>query len=526
MTTGEPMTAAPGAVAGVVCRGLTRTFGSTRALADVDLDIAPATIHALVGQNGAGKSTCLGLIAGRIAPTSGDVTVLGRSFHYGKPRSARDAGVAAVYQELAVIPHLSPQANVFLATPITRFGVLRKRSMRRRYLRMCEQLGIPAAPDVPAGELSVAQQQLIEIVRGVVSEAKVLLLDEPTAALAVAERRALFRVLDALRNGGTTIVFVSHNLDEVLANADTITVFRDGRLIETRPASAWNKGELIKRMLGEESSALVAAAAGESSRRAVRPVGPSAPGGVRLRATRIQLPGRNYELELEVREGEVLGLAGLMGSGRSSLLRALSGAEPGTRGVLEIDGVARPWPTSPRVARELGIGVVPEDRKSAGVCLEMSCADNVTLPRPGRPSRGGYLSPRSVVATALPHLRAAGVAEGKVRDLARSLSGGNQQKLLFARMSYLRPRILFADEPTRGVDVGAKADILDEVRRLAREDGVAVVLVSSELEEVIAYSDRILVMSEGRIVSELDNRDGQVSEEQVLNSAFATATNR
>jgi ABC-type sugar transport system ATPase subunit len=215
-----------------------------------------------------------------------------------------------------------------------------------------------------------------------------------------------------------------------------------------------------------------------------------------------------------------------MGSGRSSLLRALSGAEPGTRGQLEIGGRSVGWPSSPRAARGLGIGMVPEDRKTEGVCLEMTCADNVALPRFAASSRLGYLSPRRTSAQTIEHLRAVGVDLAKIDHPARSLSGGNQQKLLFARMSYLKPRILFADEPTRGVDVGAKADILEEVRRLAHEDGVAVIFVSSELEEILAFSDRIVVMAEGRIVSEFDNRVGAVTEDQLLEGAFNLAEAR
>jgi ABC-type sugar transport system ATPase subunit len=369
----------------------------------------------------------------------------------------------------------------------------------------------------------VANQQLIEITRAVVSGAQVILLDEPTAALAVGERQALFRVLDALRANGTTIVLVSHNLDEVLAHSDTVTVFRDGRLIETKAAAKWTKRDLIANMLGSSSAELLEAEA-EGSKDLdasdARTTAPVAHGPIVLSARGIQLPGRLRDVSVVLRSGEVLGIAGLMGSGRSSLLRALAGAEPGTRGEIEIDGKKCSWPSSPRSARSLGIGMVPEDRKVEGVCLEMSCADNVALPRFRQSSRLGYLSPRRTAADTARHLKAAGVDLVKMSHPARSLSGGNQQKLLFARMSYLKPRILFADEPTRGVDVGVKADILEELRRLAHEDGVAVILASSELEEVLAFSDRIIVMAEGRVVGEFDNAAGDVTEDQLLDYAF------
>jgi len=512
-------------VVAVRCERLSRTFGNTRALQGVNLEIRPGTIHALVGQNGAGKSTCLGIIAGRIVPTSGDVSIMGRSFHYGNPRAAHHVGVAAVYQELTILPHLSPHANVFISEPMSRWGFLQQRAMRRRYLEICANFNIPAAPDVPAGQLTVAQQQLIEVVRAIVSEARIMLLDEPTAALAIEERRALYGVLRSLRDKGTTIILVSHNLEEVLDNSDAVTVFRDGRLIKTKPAGEWTKAELIENMLGGSSSELLDAEIGESRQAEASDDALAAPSEVDavtvvFRANDVRLSGRLREVSLEVRAGEVLGVAGLMGSGRSSLLRALAGAEPGTQGDLEIDGVVKPWPGTPRAARSLGIGLIAEDRKTEGVCLGMTCAENVVLPGFKTLSRFGYLSSRRMADRALPLLRAVGVDATKVGDTARTLSGGNQQKLLFARMRFQQPRILLADEPTRGVDVGAKTDILKEVRRLAHEDGVAVVFVSSELEEVVAFSDRILVMAEGRIVHEFDNRAGTTTQDEILSFAF------
>lgn len=512
-------------VMGLRCRGLSRSFGNTRALNDVDLDVETGTIHALVGQNGAGKSTCLGIVAGRIRPTSGEVTVLGRSFHYGNPRAAQHVGIAAVYQELTVIPQLKPHANVFLANPRVRWGMLRQRRMRREYEATCAELGIPASPDLPAGQLTVAQQQLIEIVRAVVSKAQVILLDEPTAALAIDERKALFRLLHSLRDSGTTIVLVSHNLDEVLEHSDKITVFRDGNVIQTRPAAEWDKRALIENMLGGSSQALLEVEAsgtrGSSARASAPEEAPSAQAHtVLLRAEHIELPGRLRDVSLEVRAGEVVGIAGLMGSGRSSLLRALAGAEPETRGRLEVDGVEHPWPSSPRAARRLGIGFVAEDRKTEGICLEMTCSENVALPRFAEVSRFGYLSPRVMATRTSPLLEAVGVDVTKIGDAARTLSGGNQQKLLFARVKYLQPHILLADEPTRGVDVGAKADILNEVRRLAHDDGIGVVLVSSEMEEVLAFSDRIVVLARGQVTHEFDNSKADVTRSDVLVHAF------
>jgi rhamnose transport system ATP-binding protein len=511
----------PDAVA-VCCRGLSRSFGATRALQDVDLEIRAGTVHAFVGENGAGKSTCLGIIAGRIAPSDGDVEVFGERFSYGDPRAAMRLGVAAVYQELTIIPRLSPQVNAFLAEPPTRRGLISTRGMRRRYEEICAQLGIPASPDVPAGDLAVGAQQLIEIVRGVNAAARVLLLDEPTAALAIGERNALFELIGSLRAEGVTIIFVSHNLDEVLEQADTISVFRDGRLVATRPSTQWRKRDLVAEMLGPDAAAeLFDAEAARDSQGAARAeaVAPRER-EVALRVRGLSIPGRLHDIDLDVRRGEVLGIAGLMGSGRTSLLRALAGAEPLADGELEAAGEPCAWPRSPRTARRSGVAFIPEDRKAQGLALDMSSADNVALPSFGAAARHGAVMPRAILRRVAPLLRIVGVDVAKARVPARTLSGGNQQKLLVARAHYQRPRILLADEPTRGVDIGAKSEILQELGRLAAEEDLAVVLVSSELEEVIAFSDRILLLAGGRVRETFDNHARDVTASTLLMGAF------
>ena len=524
---GRELAARPDTEDGVAvsCRGLSRVFGGTRAVNNVSLDIRNGSVHALVGQNGAGKSTFLGMIAGRVRPSAGDIKVLGKTFRYGDPRSSRAAGIGAVYQELSLIPHLTPQANVFLGQPRTRWGLLARRAMRNEYVKFCVEWNVPPAPDVTADRLSVAQQQLVEIMRAVASSARVILLDEPTASLAVEERQALFRLLAALRENGTTIVLVSHGLDEVLQNADVVSVFRNGQLIATREAREWTKREIIEHMLGDASRALIESeltgtGGGRSTGRESAAGDQSPRHDVALQVEHLVLPGRIHDASLELRVGEVVGLAGLMGSGRSSLLRSLAGAEPGAMGELRLFGEPRKWPSSPRVAAAYGIGIIAEDRKTEGICAAMSCADNVALPQLGAVSRWGYLSPRLTASRAVPLMERVHVKPDRVRHLAGTLSGGNQQKLLFARVGYQRPRILLADEPTRGVDVHAKEAILNEIRRLADEEGVAIAVVSSELEELLAFCDRIVVVTEGRLTHEFDNRDRTVSEREILHFAF------
>jgi rhamnose transport system ATP-binding protein len=507
-------------VPAVTCAGLSRTFGATTALSDVTLEIKRGTIHALVGENGAGKSTCLGIIAGRIPPTSGEVRIFGEGFSYGRPRAAQSLGVAAVYQELTVIPQLKSQVNAFLSQPMGRGGWLSPKAMRRRYVETCERLGIPPAPDVPAGELPVAAQQLIEIVRAVSADARLILLDEPTTALAVHERDALFAVVHSLREQGVTIVFVSHNLDEVLENADQVTVFREGRLVADRPASDWTKVDLVGAMLGAHAARELSDA--ELGRRPAGSAQLVAPelGGVLLEVDSLNLAGRLEDVGLELRAGEILGIAGLMGSGRTSLVRSLAGAEPDAVGHMQVAGRPVVWPRRPRAAQRLGIALIPEDRKTQGLALGMSSADNVALPDFGRSGRFGFVSPRRILHRVTPLLRTAGVDAAKLTATARTLSGGNQQKLLFARAGYQEPRILLCDEPTRGVDIGAKTDLLNEIRRLARDQGLGVILVSSELEEVVGFSDRVLVLAGGRVRGVFDNHDRQLNPGDLLAEAF------
>jgi ABC-type sugar transport system ATPase subunit len=514
----------PREVAAIAASGLSRTFGATCALDRVDLEVGVGTIHALIGQNGAGKSTCLGIIAGRLRPTDGELEIFGRRISSGNPRAARRAGVAAVYQELTIIPQLTPQANVFLYDPPQRAGLLARRTARARYVDACTSLGIAAAPNASCAGLPVAAQQLIEIVRAVVSDARVLLLDEPTAALSIPEREALFRVLDSVRRQNITTIFVSHNLEEVLAHADVISVFREGRLIETRNRSDWSRDELVSQMLGEkearELSAAESSPKGESPSDSADPTHVVRPQVVNVSVSNLRLRARLEGVDLTIRGGEVLGVAGLMGSGRTSLLRALAGAEPTASGGLDIDGRVERWPGSVRAARRLGIGLIPEDRKTQGLCLDMSLVDNVALPRLGANARLGYLGRRRAAARIRPLLQSATIDPTRAHSPARTLSGGNQQKLLFARVHYKMPRILLADEPTRGVDIHAKTEILVEMRRLAHEEGLAVVFASSEFDEVIRFSDRILVLSDGHVTADLDNHDRSVTELDLLRAAL------
>ena len=505
----------------VALKAVSKSYGATRALIDVDLEIHEATVHALIGENGAGKSTALGAIAGRVEVDGGRVDVFGEQLEQGHLRAARKSGVSAIYQELSIVPHLDAVANVFLGSTWSRLGVLSTKRMRRRYLELCDELQVrPIPAGVPAGTLSVAEQQVLEIMRALVTKPRVILFDEPTASLATEERESLYRAIEGLRQRGVTIAIVSHNFDEVERLADRMTVFRNGRTVFTSARGEKTRAELVRAMLGDQrgdqtlSRVLLEEPAEPPSAAEATDAAPV------LEIDDLSVPGIIENIDLEVRRGEILGIAGLVGSGRSTLLRAIAGAEPTAAGTMRLAGVEATWPKSVRAARRLGIGLIPEDRKGQGLVLGRSAADNIALSNLHASARGGVISGRKLRDLVT---RAAAVLNFPLTRLGErsdSFSGGNQQKLLMARWLYDRPQVLLADEPTRGIDVGAKGELLEALRGMAAA-GIAVVVVSSEIEEVLAVSDRVLVMSKGRSMGVLDRRHGgQIELEDVMQAAF------
>ncbi|MDQ0393293.1 sugar ABC transporter ATP-binding protein [Labrys monachus] len=493
--------------------GVEMSYSGTMALKGVDVEARTGSIHALVGENGAGKSTFLGIIAGRVVPTGGAVRIFGQPHAFGAPRQARRLGIATIYQELTIVPALSAQANVFLGQTLSRVGLLEERRMRARFEELAAQMSVSIRPDAVAGRLSVADQQMLEIMRGVQSGARLLLFDEPTTSLAPPEREALFRLMRQMRAEGTTMMFVSHNLEEVLDISDVVTVFRDGALSGSAPRADWTKPALIRAMVGHDVV--------ENRRIEGAPRKPGA--APLLIAKGVGVPGAIENVDLELQPGEILGVGGLVGSGRTSLLRALAGLEPRSTGDLVVDGVAVSWPRSPREALKSGIVLVPEDRKTQGLVLGMSAMDNIAISRFGEVSRFGVISNTAMLRKSRAVAREFGFAENRVGTLVRHLSGGNQQKVLLGKARFRGPRILLVDEPTRGIDVGAKDEIMMTLRRLA-DEGLGIIVVSSDLEEVIAASDRILVMSEGRKVAEFDQGDTPVTVQDILTAAFKVMT--
>lgn len=520
-------------ISAVTCRGLVRRYGSVLALRGIDLDVRAGTVHALVGQNGAGKSTCLGIVAGRTGPTAGQVEIFGEPLRAGDPRWARAVGVHAVYQELTIVPAVTTQANVYLGATITHRGLLREDKMRAGFRDLCERLSVEIPLDVPAGTLPVASQQLLEIMRGLHGNPRLLLLDEPTAALAAAERETLFRVVRDLRGHGVTIMFVSHNLDDVLGIADHITVFRDGSVVEDEEVGGWNKARLVAAMVGDSDSGANGSSVSPGNGGPSSGASPIVRGAAVeqsahhevLRIEELTVPGAVENISLSLSSGELLGLGGLVGSGRTTVLQALAGLTPTATGRLWIDGTERPLPRSPQHALELGIALIPEDRKRAGIVGAASAATNIVMSDFRSCTRLGFLQTARVRASAESAGNNVGFASQRLNEPARNLSGGNQQKLLLARWSHRRVKILLADEPTRGIDIHAKSEIANTLRTQAAA-GMAVVVVSSELEDLVDLCDRVVVLSEGHVAGELSRERDEITVNAILASAFRATSDQ
>ncbi len=497
--------ATAGNVVAVRVRGLTKTFPGVLALDSVDLDIAHGEVHGLVGENGAGKSTLIKHIAGVYAPDSGEIEVMKRRLAHADPRAQQRAGVAVIYQERLIVPELSAAANVFLGGPKRWGPFISERACRKRFRELAGNLGASIDPQRRAGSLSVANQQLIEIMRALEADHRILIMDEPTASLGARERQKLYEIIRGLREQGLCIIFISHDLDEVLSLCDRVSVMRDGQLVVTRPVSQWSKEDAVAAMLGDAELKQSVKRHGEAGEEV-------------LRVEDLRIPGIIEGLSFSVRSGEILGIAGLIGSGRSEILRALAGADSEARGHLYLDGHERPWPTTVARSLEYGIALAPEDRKEQGLVLGLGGAENVTLSKLRTTTTYGLVSERKQLRHAEDIMSDLAFDVGRLRAPAETLSGGNQQKLVVGKWLYREPKVLLLDEPTRGIDVGAKAEMFSVVTRLASR-GMAVIFVSSELEEVVNLTDRTMVIGAGQSLHILDRSEASV--ERILDLLFS-----
>jgi ABC-type sugar transport system ATPase subunit len=487
-------------------RNVSKRFGGVVALDNISLSIARGGVHGLVGENGAGKSTLGKIIAGEYKPDAGALVLEGEEVHYSRPREALQQGITYVAQELSLVPARSVFENVILGTEHTRFGFLRDGLARDRYEEAAERLGFRLDPRVPVGSLSVVDQQKAELMRAIARNARMIVMDEPTASLSPHETDRLLEVVRRMAAGGTTIVFVSHFLREVLEVCDDVTVLKDGRLVMTTPAAETTADQLVVAMIGRKLE-------GSYPDKQM----PALDAPVVFKATGVRLSRSSADIELEVRRGEILGLAGLVGSGRTELCRALFGLER-SAGEFLVDGEPRSL-SSPRDAIAAGVAMLPESRRDQGLVMRRPIRDNVTLAHLDRFETGGFIRRRDERTAVGQILSQVGVDAGRNQGNVVNLSGGNQQRVLFAKWLLDTPKVLIADEPTRGVDVGAKRAIYDLLVQLAGK-GMAIILVSSEIEEVLGLAHRIAVMRHGRIVGQLDGPE--ISKEAVMRVAFGS----
>ncbi|HEY4945546.1 MAG TPA: sugar ABC transporter ATP-binding protein [Candidatus Limnocylindrales bacterium] len=486
----------------VELRGISKRFGATAALTDVSMDLRAGEIHALVGENGAGKSTLVKILAGVHAPDAGTILLDGVETQIANPTAARAHRVAVVHQEPRLFPDLSVAENVFLANPPTgRLGEISWREMRRAAAALFTQLDVRLDVGAPVRGLSMADQQLVEIAKALSLDARVLILDEPTASLSTHEVERLFTIVRRTRDRGVAVLFVSHRLDEVFRLSDRATVFRDGRHVITAATRDLTTADLVRHMVGRAVTLF--------------PKGEAAIGEVLLEVRGLTRAGEFRDVSFTVRAGEILGLAGLVGAGRTEIARVLFGISRPSGGEVRLDG--RPVHlATPSAALRAGIAYVPEDRHLDGLVLDFSIADNITLPILPR------LFPRLFVRRSTERSLAKGYTDQLqvrmtgVDQLVQALSGGNQQKVVIAKWLATKPRVLILDEPTRGVDIGAKVEVHRIMSDLAAS-GLGIILISSELPEILAMSDRILVLHEGRITAEIARADA--TEERVMFAA-------
>ncbi len=481
---------------------ISKVYAGVPVLKDVSFACQRGQVHALVGENGAGKSTLMKIVAGAVQPNGGTITFKGETFSHLNTRLALDKGISIIYQELALIPHMTVAENIFLGREQrTSLGFTRQKLMMDEAAALLQRLGVQIDPRTPAGELTVARQQMVEIAKSLSRNADLIIMDEPSAILAGQELEQLFQIIETLTQAGVTIIYISHRLDEVFQIAKNVTVLKDGELVGTAPIEQLNRARLVEMMVGRSLDE-------------VFPKSKHAIGDPVLVAENLSTQTLK-QASFTLHAGEIVGVAGMVGSGRTELARAIFGADALQTGHITLKGV--PFaPRGPQQAIENGVTLVPEDRKQQGLFTGLSIRHNITLPILKRLTRWGMVDRKAendVIARAKSDL-SINMASPELE--AQFLSGGNQQKVVLAKWLQILPSVIILDEPTRGIDVGAKFEIYQLMRQL-NEKGVAILMISSELVEVLGMSDRILVMQDGRIVGELAGE--QVSEQAVITLA-------
>ncbi|WP_020391682.1 sugar ABC transporter ATP-binding protein [Kribbella catacumbae] len=485
-------------------RAVSKSFGAVAAVQGVSFDLYGGEAHALVGENGAGKSTIVKMLAGVHRPDAGTLELDGVPIELNTPADAKAAGIAVIYQEPTLFPDLSVAENIAMGRqPLGRFKTIDRTAMIEQAEQLFTRLGVSIEPSRPARGLSIADQQLVEIAKALSADARVVVMDEPTAALTGVEVERLFAVARSLRDHGAALVFISHRFEEVTALCERVTIMRDGRHVSTDLVSEVSVDEMVRRMVGRELGALF-------------PKQEVTPGAVVLSVAGLTRDPVFVDVSFEVRAGEIVALAGLVGSGRSEVVQSIFGVDPRDAGTVTVAGKTLK-PASPRAAMAAGVALVPEDRRQQGLVMELSIERNVTLPRSRALSQLGFLTGSNERRSAKEWTQRLKTKYGRLQDEVGTLSGGNQQKVVLAKWLATAPKVLIVDEPTRGIDVGTKAEVHRLMSSLAAE-GVAVLMVSSELPEVLGMADRVLVMREGRLVAELDRE--RATEESVMFAAM------
>ena len=487
--------------------GISKHFAGVTALDSVALDLLPGEVHALVGENGAGKSTLIKVLTGVYQPDDGEITYLGEGVSLSTPRDAWDIGISTTFQEITLVPLMSVARNLYLGNePRGRWGLLGVNEMNRNAAALLRRYGINIDVRRPVRSFGAGVQQMIAIVRAVSTDARVVILDEPTSSLEPREVAKVFEMIRRLRDAGVALLFVSHKLDEVFAIADRITILRDGRRARTSEIKDTTKLEVIATMLGRDVAEV--RSEGRTSFDRGQRVGDE----VVLEAVGLDRRHQLHDVSLNVRAGEVLGLAGLLGSGRSETVRAIFGTQRLDGGTVRTGG-RRVRTGSPRASVAAGTVLLPEDRKSEGIVPTMSVRDNIVLMALPKVSRWGFISPRRVDRLVADFIARLGIKTSGARQNIAQLSGGNQQKALLARLLCTEPTVLLLDEPTRGIDIGAKAEVQSLVQQLA-DQGRGIVLISSELEDIVEGSTRVVVLNSGTVVGVLAR--GEVDEHRIM----------
>lgn len=493
-------------------KGIKKAFPGVQALKGVDFELNAGEVMALVGENGAGKSTLIKILAGAHLADEGDIYIKGQKVDITSPRQAQQLGVAVIYQELELAEHLSVAENIYVGRETrTRLGWINFHRMNRMAKEILDELNVKVDPDTEVRRLSMARKQMVEIARALSMDAQIIIMDEPTSSLPTTtssvvenEVEVLLKVIDQLRKSGKAIVYISHRMDEIFRISDRITVFRDGELVGVRKTEQTNVDEVVSMMVGRELEDLY----GKPQENGI--------GDVVLEVRSLKREGLLKNISFNIRKGEILGVAGLIGAGRTDMGRAVFGVDPKDSGEFLVDGIPVKI-NSPQDAIKAGIGLVPEDRKDQGLFLGLGVRANISAAVTSKISQFGFIQSDQEARLAEKYISELNIRTPSMEQNTRNLSGGNQQKVVLAKWMAVNPKVLILDEPTRGVDVGAKAEIYHLMHRMAQQ-GMAIIMISSELPEVLGLSDRIIVMREGELTGELTREEA--TEEKVM--AYAT----